>query len=188
MPQGCQAALSFVNAHCCRSHTGGWLSHDFWIMLIRRTNPGPMFIRTWGLANKLCTPGLKGGSGQESVITDSEVMITRQAASQKVCIFHILLKTPCTHSKTQKMHRNRRVGQRLVGYPALSIQSNTRPPSSNLEGQQYVEQVKGQTAAFVYRSIREPGGHGGSKSAGLQITGFRNLGLQYLAGQRFAAL
>lgn len=75
------------------------------------------------------------------------------------------------------------MGQRLVGNPALSIQSNTWPPSSNLEGQQYVEQVKGQTAAFVYVSIREPGGHGRSKSAGLQITGFRNL-----AGQRFAAL
>lgn len=130
-----------------------------------------MFIRTWGLANKLCTPGLKGGSGQESVITDSEVIITRQAAYQKVCIFHILLKTPCTLSKTQKMHRNRRVGQRLVGYPALIIQSNTWPPSSNLEGQQYVEQVKGQTAAFVYVSIREPGGMVGAKVLGFRLQG-----------------
>lgn len=51
-----------------------------------------------------------------------------------------------------------------------------------------MEQVKGQAVAFVYVSIREPGSHGGSKSAGLQITGFGNLGLQYLAGQRFAAL
>lgn len=43
-----------------------------------------MFIRTWGLANKLCTPGLTGGRGQKKVITDSKVMMTRQAVSQKV--------------------------------------------------------------------------------------------------------